>query len=165
MTRNGHILVGTIAAGAALAVTMSFGIALGLIIGGSAPDSLEMSFYNKKKKRYSRLIPHRTLTHWPVLWAGIIYAVFHYKPEIVELMSIHGWDFLLGYCLSAVLHLMMDVGTPMGLPIFTPFGKRFSLKLYTTGKSEWAPIAMVILTSGSIVYYESYINDWYLNTF
>jgi membrane-bound metal-dependent hydrolase YbcI (DUF457 family) len=161
MTRNGHFITGAILAATSFAITSSYGLLVGFIIGSSAPDNLEMSSYNKRSGSYNRLIPHRTLTHWPFLWIGGIYALYHYKTDITAIATHIGWEILLGYCLSAVLHLIMDIGTPMGIPIFTPFGKRYSLNFYSTGKGEWIPITLLIMLSGTTMKYQDRLISTY----
>jgi len=56
----------------------------------------------------------------------------------LALVSTH--DFLLyeitsigfGFCAAGWLHLVMDIMTPSGIPLVTPFGSRFSFNLYKT---------------------------------
>jgi len=55
-------------------------------------------------------------------------------------------DFLLyessvgfGFCAAGWLHLVMDIMTPSGIPLLTPFGTCTSLNLYKTPQLEGCP--------------------------
>jgi inner membrane protein len=75
-----------------------------------------------KSRRYS-LIPHRTLTHTLSLWlVCFIYAAI----ELGGVSSSYLNLFAFGFCASVLAHLLLDMRTPMGIPLL-PFGKRFRL--------------------------------------
>lgn len=107
-------------------------VALGILAGARAPDRLEMPHFDKLTRTRRSLIPHRTLTHWPVLWVCLT-ALFwwllqHPQGLYIYVVSNVG----LGGCVAAWLHLIMDIMTPVGIPLYLPFGSRTSLNLYKT---------------------------------
>lgn len=84
------------------------------------PDTIEIPIY-KGGQRMRTLIPHRTITHWPPLWLGLIIWSFY-------LGDISG-AVILGGAIGALTHILGDAPNPMGIPWFVPhervkFGKR-----------------------------------------
>lgn len=135
--------------------------ALGTIIGSMAPDWLEIV-----KSNGSRVIRHRTITHWLPLWIVLFYIsysiitkdlnfVFIYKfnSNLNYLIMLLG-SFFLGFSIGGLLHLLFDIPNPMGIPILTPY-KRFSFKLWRSGKNEPGIIMVTFLFS---LYYIGIIN-------
>lgn len=120
----------------------------GIVVGASAPDWLELSHVGRDKKRHS-LIPHRTLTHWPVLWVGLGYWVlnsnFNWMIECA----------MLGFVASSLLHILMDSLSKSGVPILLPFAKfRMRIPLYSTGRfSEVVMIALVFTGFSFLTYF------------
>jgi membrane-bound metal-dependent hydrolase YbcI (DUF457 family) len=121
-------------------------VALGMLLGARGPDRLEVPSFNRRTQTRRSVIPHRTLTHWPPFWAAMT-AIFW-----SVLASTH--DFLLykitsvgfGFCAAGWLHLAMDIKTPSGIPLVTPFGSRFSFNLYKTSQSgEWLCILLFVV--------------------
>lgn len=120
--------------------TMTEGAAFltGAVLGGRAPDKLEIAKW-WLDKRYS-LIPHRTLTHWWPLWVGLlVWSIVLIQDSYGFTDKAISWG-LLGFALSGVLHLVFDVMTPTGIPLVSPFGDRFSLKVYRSGSIAELPI-------------------------
>jgi membrane-bound metal-dependent hydrolase YbcI (DUF457 family) len=121
-------------------------VSMGIMVGARGPDRLEIPSFNRKTKTRHSIISHRTLTHWPPLWVALTYICWS------ALLSSH--DFLIysmssvavGFCAAGWLHLTMDIMTPMGIPLLTPFGTRFSFELYRTSHSgEWLCILLFLL--------------------
>jgi inner membrane protein len=115
---------------------------VGAVVGASFPDSLEMpSFYNGKR---DSLIPHRTLTHFAPLWLLAI-LVGHY-------LSMPWWahSLVLGVALAALLHIVVDFGSPMGCPLLHPLRRvRIRRPIYWTGTaSEFPVIALFFVVAG-----------------
>ncbi len=109
-----HQAGGLAVAIAACAVGVPTVIGASMYFGASAPDWMEMPRW-KGGYRFS-IIPHRTLTHWPVPWiALILYAM--YLPHDAMLLS----QILIGFSIGALLHIVMDSMTPMGVPVFVPW--------------------------------------------
>lgn len=75
-------------------------------------------------------IPHRTLTHWWILYAGLA-AV----SEVLPLPSVPPLANHVVYwlCIGALFHILEDSVTPSGVPLLLPFGKNFSFNLSRTG--------------------------------
>lgn len=150
MTKDGHRLTGVLA-GLTVILTgspIAFGIAL--FMGVTAPDTLEVSYRNKAAYNgYSRILPHRTITHWAPLWLLFMVALWWFTPfegyRLSEGVTTILYSVCYGYIVGALLHIFCDAGTPMGVPIWQPFGKRYSFGLYKTGGAEWRMITIVAL--------------------
>jgi membrane-bound metal-dependent hydrolase YbcI (DUF457 family) len=123
-------------------------IGLGILLGARGPDRLEVPVFNKGKKVRMSLIPHRTLTHWPLLWAILtglsLFCMVKTQDTLFIAMSCVGF----GFCIASWLHLAMDIMTPSGIPLYSPFGQKTSFNIYKTSSlGEWCCIfAFVFLT-------------------
>ncbi|WP_413760907.1 hypothetical protein, partial [Vibrio vulnificus] len=77
-------------------------------IGGTAPDDLEI--WRKVKGTNTGkapLIQHRTITHVFLLWLVLLaYSGYHLGE------GLH-WDFLFGYAMGGLMHLVVDFPNPM----------------------------------------------------
>lgn len=120
MTGQGHRLTG-ISAGffaAALVHTLGFNYTSEAIAAFAAaasttlPDWLEIPIY-KKGVRSGTLIPHRTITHWPPLWLGLMYFAFNYLEPFYAVM-------VMGIGVGALVHIVADAPNPMGVPWLWP---------------------------------------------
>ena len=140
MTGNGHQLFGGYAAIAAYPLAVTYGLtgyllAIGILLGAKAPDYLECRFRSGR-----RIIPHRTVTHYVPLWVvllafslggtglGPAQGVFTLGPVPSEILA--------GYAIGGLVHLLLDIPNPMGIPILLPH-KRISLNLWRSGQAEW----------------------------
>lgn len=150
MTKSGHIIVGACLAVSLIAVGQPLTVALGVMLGATAPDYLEYSYWDSTSQKYQRVIPHRTLTHYVWIWIALLAIAlldpFYIKSMITDI----GYHVFLGFIYGGLSHLIADIGTPSGIPLITPFGKRTSLYLYKTGK-EWAPLLACITLTGAFV--------------
>lgn len=126
-------------------------ISLGIVVGARGPDRLEIPVVNRFTKVRHSLIPHRTLTHWPGFW--IVLTVLSCALSLVLVDSLlQAFACVgIGFCIASWLHLIMDIMTPTGIPLLTPFGNRTSLNLYKTASlGEWLCIFIFILLSQSL---------------
>ena len=148
MTGKGHRLtsVGTGFFAAAVVHLLGYN-ALGQLIAGlaaassvTAPDWLEIPQY-KKGVRSGTLIPHRTITHWPVLWIGIIYAAYSYLDPYIAVT-------IIGISMGSLSHILADAPNPMGVPMLWPH-RRVSLfgGLWRSGEYEKS-MAFVFTVAG-----------------
>lgn len=121
MTKTSHLISGWVAAGAvcalspALPSSIMLAMSVGIVLGSTAPDWMEISWWSGTK-RFS-LIPHRTITHWTALWViFLIVALF-------ELDRSHGAVSygVSGFAAGGLLHCFLDATTPMGVPMLNPF--------------------------------------------
>lgn len=132
MGKTGHHITSLALAAATTTVLWSNapGVAIpaaaGIVAGASAPDWTEMSWWFFGRRS---LLPHRTLTHWPVVWIALALYFAWVGPGIVQ-------SFGFGIVGGSSLHLLMDFGTPMGIPLLQPFGKRYSVRVYGTGSAK-----------------------------
>lgn len=128
-------------------------VGLGMVLGARAPDRLEIPRFNVRTRVRHSLVPHRTLTHWPPFW--IVLTAFcawfgvNSQDSLLSSMACVG----VGFCAAAWLHLAMDILTPTGIPLITPFGRRTSLNLYkTTSAGEWLCIFVFVAITQSLPY-------------
>lgn len=154
MSTPGHrwigIAFGWIAAYVSLLYHLSpmaaFLSALAAFWGSTAPDWLEVA-KAVRRRRYvfglfakdtwnrQSLIPHRTITHWALLWIPVFaWSVFSLqsRPAIFHAL-------LFGFSMGALGHLLCDWPNPTGIPLLTPFARsRKSLHLWRSGdRREW----------------------------
>jgi len=118
-------------------------LAVGVLLGSSFPDITEIvSFFGRRRLS---LIPHRTITHWAPFYLIAWFAVNAFASKIPW------WslDLVHGICMASVLHILLDLFSPTGVPIVSPFGGRVSFGfnrgdkhpcLYRTGSTEEIPI-------------------------
>lgn len=181
MTGKGHFVSGFIFSIFTYKYTYDIGGtaligAIGTILGATAPDYLEIrkKVYNNVNGKQKcvgtkTLIEHRTITHWLPLW--ILLFLFSYLNinknlennyllflnnylEFSFNYSIYLYSLLLGYSIGGLLHLLVDIPNPMGIPILTP-KKRFSLNLWRSGKME--PLILTVIALFCL-YYVDLIN-------
>lgn len=98
----------------------------GALAGSTAPDWLEIARWDRRGRRHS-VIPHRTLTHWPLLWLGAAWYAWAHLAGSVRVLA-------LAFTAGALLHLACDMLTPMGIPLLLPGEERISLRLFRSGE-------------------------------
>ncbi len=147
MTGKGHSLVG-IGVGLALLgacpALLPHGVSLlsfaGALAGSTAPDWLEFpqrpSFWGGAG---TRLIPHRTITHWWPLWVATVLYALHLQNPLVS-------PWLLGFGAGGLSHLLVDLPNPMGVPVWLPFARsRKSLRWWRSGEHEFLIVAVFFI--------------------
>jgi membrane-bound metal-dependent hydrolase YbcI (DUF457 family) len=126
-------------------IALSTFVALGIILGARRPDRLEIPSLNKKTKIRRSLIPHRTLTHWPLFWVVITFLNWVLARQNNDIFISATTSVGFGFCASSWLHLAMDIMTPSGIPLLTPFGSRTSLNIYKSGHfGEMAFVSLLL---------------------
>lgn len=116
--------------------------ALGAVLGARAPDKLEIARWSDWTGRRHSVIPHRTLTHWPPLWAAVFaLAVWLLMQASDDVGILFGWA-VIGFAVSGLVHLALDILTPSGIPLGNPFGKRKAFPLYVSGSLAEVPIVI-----------------------
>lgn len=79
-------------------------------------------------------LEHRTLTHWFIPYIiGISLAYFLGHPWV------------LFFCIGALVHILLDSLSLMGVPIWAPFGKRKGLKIMRVGNFSEVIAALLIV--------------------
>jgi membrane-bound metal-dependent hydrolase YbcI (DUF457 family) len=138
-------------------------------VGGTAPDWLEIAHaeFSSQQQRWVRrsIIPHRTITHWWPLWLILLAGVIAWPVPawIISLGLFNGENLftvnlapllravLAGFAAGGVMHLIMDVPNPSGIPILTPMAySRWSLHWWRSGNAQepLAGLGMVALAAG-----------------
>lgn len=104
-------------------------VSAGALLGSSLPDQLEIAWHTggrRKKGWFSigyedgirhSLIPHRTITHWFMLWCLVLGVSILVVTRDRTPMPL----FFLGLVGSGLLHVFMDSKTAMGVPILHPW--------------------------------------------
>lgn len=148
MTGKGHTWVSLAFSIATYKIGMQLGatpllVSVATIVGGTAPDWMEI-----RKKAGGTVIKHRTITHWLPLWLILFFFTYGLITKNETLLNFYNFNineyilsFLFGFSIGGLLHLLVDIPNPMGIPILTPT-RRFSLKLWKSGKFE-IPIVTV----------------------
>ena len=117
--------------------------------GGTAPDWLEMAHaeFSGSRQKWIRVsvIPHRTITHWWLLWLvpALLVTVwpfhipdFHFFASRTLAISGVLRMALAGFTAGGVMHLLMDVPNPTGIPILTPLARsRFGFGWWRSGNA------------------------------
>jgi membrane-bound metal-dependent hydrolase YbcI (DUF457 family) len=160
MSRNGHFLAALAVGSSSWALDptldralLALGLlALGLLAGASLPDQIEgVIGFDERGKRYS-VLTHRALSHWPPLWMVFAIAALWLPAPINMLVS--------GLFFGALLHLMLDAGSPTGVPLLLwtrnrSFGDRrprYRPYIYRTGTpEEWRILGPLVSISVAII--------------
>jgi membrane-bound metal-dependent hydrolase YbcI (DUF457 family) len=112
----------------------------GGMASGTAPDKLEYLALG------IRWIKHRTLTHWPALWFGLISFSLYLAEQIGDIA--YG---LTGYGLGALFQILGDWCTPKGIPFWLPNQKSMrSGRLVKSEKHEFFVVLIFCLISGIV---------------
>lgn len=157
-----HIAANTLAAVALMAANPTpagAGLAFGIMLGARLPDHAEQRIYPTDADgkllvnadgyvmSEDNWCPHRTDTHWVVTWAiglGLAWMV----PGALGLL-------LMGACIGALIHIALDVVTPLGIPTVLPrSGPRLAIPLFKGSAGQdlmalllWAAAAFLLATS------------------
>lgn len=135
MTGAGHRATGIGAAFIAAAIAKMTGLpelsaAIVAAVSCTLPDWIELPIY-RGGLRVGSIIPHRTITHWPALWLGVIAWAVEGPGGLMASVA-------LGASVGALTHILGDAPNPMGIPWLLPhrrirWGKR---GLWRSGQHE-----------------------------
>lgn len=145
MTNTGHRVTGLISA-IVLSAAMSnhqLPAVFFCLIGGTAPDWLEIARTDKETGVRTSIIPHRTITHWLPLWLILLAVSIWNMPGFFAAAGV-------GFAVGGLTHLLFDIPNPMGIPVLNP-NKNISLNLWRSGKNEWLLIPAYFLIALVIV--------------
>lgn len=160
MTGKGHVISGLVLSTSVYVFAKEINAepilaTLFFLFGSTAPDWLEI-----RKKSGGTIIRHRTITHWVPLWILLFYfshyAILNnyvFLNNYVEYQN-YFYSVLIGFSMGGILHLLLDLPNPMGIPILTPY-HRFSLNLWKSGKNETFIILSLVILN---LYYLGIIN-------
>ncbi len=154
-------------------ISVVAGIAVGAWYGCTAPDWLELPMKPARvtDRRTGRqfwkrrsVIPHRTVTHWWVIWLVAGVAIWHgIHMSIIDWLPVQqrwrdGWHLAtmaeagsIGFLSGVACHLICDLPNPSGIPLLTPW-HRVSLHGWRSGDqaSNWV-VAGLVAGSGLLV--------------
>ena len=168
MTGRGHRWTGLGAAFAAAAVARfghmgdlaELAAACIALVSTTIPDWIEIPFY-RNGVRAGSIIKHRTLTHWPALWLGLIY----WGLQDMTLIGAAA----IGAAVGALVHILGDAPNPMGIPWFIPTHRhRFGKKGWWRSGQHEVFITLVFTAGGFGLWWlaggpESWGMDKYIN--
>lgn len=156
MSKNGHLVTALSLAYVTFERTHDPFLPLAIAAFASFPDYSEGVTWSNNQR--TSVIPHRTFTHWLPLYAIIL--------ALVYFLSAPWWvrDIVGGVCMASILHIVVDMFSPMGCPVANPLGPRTSFGwkthygkyhdsrrcIYRTGTLEEWP--MIALTIGTLVW-------------
>ena len=125
MTGKQHLSLGTyigISGGILLGagVANGIGFSIGSMLGSLIPDIDSPSSMLSKRvpfipKIINKLFGHRGITHAPLLYLLLGFALYVKKPDGLL------FYFLLGLLIGCAAHLVQDMLTKGGIPLFYPF--------------------------------------------
>lgn len=106
--------------------------------GGIAPDALEWL-------GPVRIIAHRTITHWWLIWAVLAAFGAAHTGTVVGVTALATGS-------GGLMHALTDWPNPMGVPLFLPW-RRHSLNWWRSGRHEFllivAAFGLAALTWGN----------------
>jgi membrane-bound metal-dependent hydrolase YbcI (DUF457 family) len=92
-------------------------MAVGVLLGCTAPDWLEVPQWGKDGVRKS-LILHRSITHWIVAWSFLLSLAALWPSQSFLKFVIVGFSF------GGLMHCMLDATTPMRVPLILPWRRK-----------------------------------------
>lgn len=149
MTGRGHRWTGVGAAllAAAIARLLDLPELIAAAVAATSttmPDWIEIPVYRNGVRKGS-LITHRTLTHWPPLWLGLMAWGAH-EGGIAGAM-------MLGAATGSMIHILGDAPNPMGIPWLWPTDRiRFGKKGWWRSGEHEPFLALVFATFGFVAW-------------
>jgi inner membrane protein len=134
LSKHGHTLA-ALATGGYIVLTVPHGALLGVVtaLAGRLPDTIEgVTGFGSAGERRS-LIPHRTISHSPWPWAALIMVGLLLPKLATPAGLLAVGEVLAGIGAGALVHLILDLFSPTGIPLANPFGRRTSLGPYRSG--------------------------------
>jgi membrane-bound metal-dependent hydrolase YbcI (DUF457 family) len=128
VSKTGHLACGAAVAYTIYHVTKDPVLALAILPGSLFPDFGEGVIGYAGEERLS-LIPHRTLTHSIWIYALAILAAHFWLTGLTAAL-------VTGVSAGAILHLALDVFSPMGIPLLSPFGARTSIGPFANNEGK-----------------------------
>lgn len=172
MSKTGHAVTALALAAAAVVPERNaahIAFAIGVMLGASGPDFLEFVYAWRRDGWGGRgderlsLIPHRTLTHSPFLWLAVVLVAARFGPTPIDVLgvvvAVPITLVIAGFAASCLLHIAIDLLSPMGIPLLSPFGSRTSVgwsrnrsgrsHCYTTGAASEIPIMGLVIAAAA----------------
>ena len=110
------------------------GYALPLTIVGAAFPDIDLKFSTlipPKGKKKSLLTTHRGFTHHPLL-VFALFTLWVYLEKAFPQYHFY-WQFLYGFWVGYLSHLVLDMLTPLGIPVGFSYYPRLKIPLMKTG--------------------------------
>lgn len=122
------------------------GIAL-TVLGGILPDLLDRIISGNNEWTFLRV--HRTITHWWLLWAVILFMC--YSEVFPTIFQINTSEIIWYLSFGSLLHIACDTLTKGGVPFLNPFKQTIGFRFFFTGSSE--EYALVAILSATFLYF------------
>lgn len=118
------------------------------VIGSLLPDidhpNSKINKYNPIALLISKFVKHRTLTH-SLLWMGIV--------SLIGVVLKFDTQAIIGLNIGILSHLILDMMTVSGVPLFYPYKKSFRImKLKTNTEHEIAVMSLLIVGIGWLIF-------------
>ncbi len=91
-------------------------------------------------KRRNLLNAHRGITHHPIIPAFLLLVAVKLRPDSILL-----YENLLSFSLGYFSHLLLDMFTPLGIPMLFTYYPRLSFKLVRSGGFGETTVFIVLL--------------------
>jgi len=146
MTKKSHVIIGIAVAGFILRHHLNTEVGVGeltsMVIGSYFPD-IDVRWSMRRRKRRVRersmLLDHRGITHHiaiPILLVALGLLYLRVSP------------YLLFFGLGVMLHDLLDMLSPLGIPYGYSYSQRIAFHLYSTGSwKEYAFVLLVLMVS------------------
>jgi len=126
------------------------------VVGSTFPD-IDLKFSSlvpPKGKKKNLLNTHRGVTHHP-LWVVLLLILWAFLENRFPQYGFY-WEFLYAFWVGYLSHLVLDMLTPLGIPVGLSYYPRLKLGLMKTGGvGEKILFVFVVLTLVGILYLKS----------
>lgn len=139
-------------------------ISSGLIISGATIGSLAPDIDHPESKvgrkfllrpisiLISKLFGHRTITHSVVMSVFMTILLLISTTMFTGIPKFIYSNLIIGFCVGWMSHLLLDLITVKGIPIYYPFIKRkYSLLKFKTSRDEELVTMLIILLTGTLI--------------
>lgn len=136
-------------------------ISSGIIIAGASIGSISPDIDHPESKvgrklllkpisiTISKLFGHRTITHSLLFSIIMSYALIASASLFSGLLNYIYLNFVIGFCVGWISHLLLDLMTVRGIPIYYPLiKKKYNIFKFKTNKDEELVSILTILFTG-----------------
>ena len=126
------------------------------VVGAFFPDiDLKFTYYIPPKGvRTTLWNTHRGITHHPIIVLAL-FVLWVFLEKTYPQWGFY-WDFLYGFNVGYLSHLVLDTLTHKGIPVGFGYHPRFSFRLMKTGGiGEKIVLVLLIAAFGGLIYLKS----------
>ncbi|MCD8491556.1 MAG: metal-dependent hydrolase [Geovibrio sp.] len=118
-----------------------------MTLGSVLPDIIDKALSGNSEIVWDRV--HRTLSHWWIIWALILY--FSHRNSDIFVLSMPVFKIVSHLAFGSLLHILCDSMTLGGVPLFNPFRQSFGLRLFHTGSPQ--EYVFVTIIASTLLYF------------